>query len=1523
MASDNELLIKLGVESSSVTKQIREVTKELKTLDKEISAVDKSFDGYNQGVSSMGKQASLFQDKLKALNTQLDLYESKLSDAGNAVEKAKKKLADLGERTEDNKDAWDKANKALETAQTKYNNMERAMRETESQIKTTTSQLQELKYAIEDMGFDKFTKEVESLESDLQTLDKKIASIDTSSNSFIKNMNGMGEQTELYKDKLSLLNNSIYEHKKQLDSTKNSIKTTEDYLDSLGERTEENADDWDKACDHLEKYRDRQHDLENSLEDVQSELRETTNELVDLNQEMAKAPFDKLSSGLKTLSEGLGTISQITQPVSTAIAGVGTASLKTAMDFEDAMAKVQATAGVSSEELEILSNKAREIGKNTQLSASEGAEALLLLAQAGYTTEQSLSMVDAVVNLAIANEMDLARATDIVTSAMNAFGWEMERSTEMTDMLSVVARASATDVGEVGEAFKTVAPTANALGFEVSDVATVLGLLANQAIRGGEAGNGLKSILSSLVKPTKNGAEVLKELGVEVADESGKMKDLNEIVTELSKGFSGLSEEQKAQYASTLVGKMQMSKFLALISSSPEEIKAMSKAIEESNGVTLEMREIMEGTTGGAWREFQSKLEETAIVIGNKLLPHFSKLLDKVGEIVEGFANLDENTQDFIMQMGLALAVISPVTGALSTLTGGLSGVVSVMGTFASKIAGSQVGLKALGDGVATTASAIGATGGGSLIGGLTAISTAIAPWLIGGAVVAGLGIATYLIVQNFDDIKKAVTGVSEEWDYGNSLIEEATANLADEVVGKYKIIEQHMKDFESDGISLLVEGLRTLNEDGTNDFSGFLNHCQSEIETAKVAINNNATEITEALGFLNTDIATVFSAKDLAEIQTGWINEMTGGVERAYTELERTINDKDTIIQGLMEEHGYNYEQAYDTWEAQVLEDYGIFCDALIEAQTGYQSESLGKLEDFLMEQELLRAGDVTEIVNKLRDSYGAQADTIEKEYDVLLSKILQGETQINDIKFSSGEQAMKYAEAVRDYKLAQVNAEKEQEIQMAYDLAYQKGIISKAEYEQLTYDSIARQNVYQNEVDALTYIIEEGAKGTGYAWEAVWETIQNAENTGIPASMTRNKEFIDEVTKYYQNGGTDMQEAVVQAFDKVTDTTDTSIAEMEKRYNSLDITTKKNIESMVTNMANMGLSIEQASKTCGVDTELMEYYIRTLATEVEGSTTDIRDEFLATQKTSESATGLISNNFGKMGTRVMSALTEMDGSLITTSENAGKLDDDVYSSSRFVAENIESMGTRVHSALISTHKDFDGTSSKAGTFQSTVGSNVKAVANNIESMNTRVYSALLSTQKNFNTTKSTVNTASSSMRNDINSLQSKTITITAQFRSINFQAVKNQVESMGSHVYSAGIGTYLKDYMDGMPTNFGEDYMQDLYGLKDAGVRTISLANLNDGNDGISAYATKDSVASGMVAESVQNYNASTSSSIQSPTSSQNGNTMAILRMFEQILEKQNSGDTYVNIEVKNGNPQEIIKVLENYLKPRSKKW
>ena len=109
-------------------------------------------------------------------------------------------------------------------------------------------------------------------------------------------------------------------------------------------------------------------------------------------------------------------------PVTATVTALGTASVKTAADFEAAMSKVAAVSGALASEMEALTAKAREMGSKTKFSASEVAEAMSYMAMAGWKTEDMSSGIEGVMNLAATSGEDLATNSDIVTDALTAVG---------------------------------------------------------------------------------------------------------------------------------------------------------------------------------------------------------------------------------------------------------------------------------------------------------------------------------------------------------------------------------------------------------------------------------------------------------------------------------------------------------------------------------------------------------------------------------------------------------------------------------------------------------------------------------------------------------------------------------------------------------------------------------------------------------------------------------------------------------------------------------------------------------------------------------------------------------------------------------------------------------------------------------------------------------------------------------------------------------------------------------------------
>lgn len=1454
------------------------------------------------------------------------------------------------------------------------------------------------------LGFENSTanKQLKELTNELKSLDKQIKNIDTSTKSFDNNMNNMGQKIDLCKTKITGLNDKIEIYSKQLKDAEQRLKTAESEMQKLGERTQENAKGWDSANKELQNAQSHYNNINRKLTETQSDLKKTTTELAKMQSEMAKMPFDNLVNKLNGIGDKLHTLSSATAPLSIALGGLFTGAIKTTIDFEQAIAEVGAISGATAEELQLLSDKARSIGENTQLSATQGAEALKLLMQAGYDTNKAIATVDSTVNLSIASSMDLAEATSIVVSVMSAYGLEAEKSSRITDILAKTASNSNTNVSELGEAFKNVAPTASALGYSVEDTALVLGVMANQAIQGGEAGNALKSILASLVKPTEKASSIMKEYGISLTDTSGQALPLREVIGQLRDKFGDLDEVQQAEIATTLVGKQQMSKFLAIINGGDKDFNKLTEAIDNCDGATEEMRKTMENTTQGSIKSMLSKLQEMGIQIGEKLLPHIVKLVEKISDAITWFNNLDSSTQDLIISFGLALASISPLSGALGTLFDGMGSGAKIIGGLVEKLTLKQ-GLAGALETTATTATVSTAT----IASGFGTLATAIAPFLVGGTIVVGLGMAVAGLVTGYKNWQESLKQTTEEYDYGTELMTKANGLLAKDVEVKYREIQGNMDTFRSDGVEKLVLAFADLKDGVEPDLTSFAEICKSKIEEAKINIHKQAKDLTDGLSFLNTDIATIFSASELAKIQENWTGELVGGLEESYTQLMETINNKDEIIASLMEEHGYTYEGAYQEWENRVLEQYNIFCDDLIKAQTGYQEESLGSLEEFLQQQSIKDKESYDASIKAIQDGGRAKADEYERQYDTCLIAIQKGETQINDIQFESAEQAMKYADLVLEYKLANNEIEKQQEIETASRIAYEKGIITRQDYLDTVKACEDKIAILQGESDAMAKIMELCSENVSGSWEGIWEAIQTAEEKGIPQSITRNEEFINSIVEYFNNGGTDMSEAMKQAYDNIVGTTDESLTMMEEDIESWAKVNESSINNVIEWMNKQNVSLDEACEKFNVDSELMKEYLRLVAEESGLSTQEIIDDLLNTQEeydnTSESAenysdaTDMTSNdsqqnvenstneiqedlkntqeeydntsksaenynettnksaNGAKSSINLMEegisgSLGKVDSKLAGTGKNSTDFYGTIKSNTNNSSSSFSNMANNIGNSLSKTNinlgttgiksTDFYGTMksnannsstsfsgmatnignslsktnsnmSKTGSNATTMGTNINKGTNNGansgESMASRLTNALLKTTSIFANTASNVTINTNTMKSNINSIQGKTVSVIVNFLSNGFQSLKNNITSIVNSAKNAlGLGkdSFVSAY------NFGDNYESDsIYGMKDSGMKTISLSDL--ANDSISAYATKDATASGYVEQAVSNYNYNTnpSSAIGIGTGSNQ-----ILSMINKLLTDSQQPNIIIDIHDNSVRNDEDLKKLAN---------
>ena len=248
---------------------------------------------------------------------------------------------------------------------------------------------------------------------------------------------------------------------------------------------------------------------------------------------------EKTMQGLTTKGVALGNIaSRVIEKAGKAILGFGKQTVQVGMEFDAQMSQVKALGQLTDENFFKVREKAMELGETTKFTAAQVGEAFSYMALAGWDTQEMLDGIEGMLSLAAASGEDLGQVSDIVTDALTALGLEAKDTGHFVDVLAAASANSNTTVAQMGQAFKYLATTGGVLGYTIDDVATALGLLANNGIKSSQAGTSMRQILNTLINPTDKAAAAMEKLGVSLFEQgTDKAKPLLQVMSELRDVF--------------------------------------------------------------------------------------------------------------------------------------------------------------------------------------------------------------------------------------------------------------------------------------------------------------------------------------------------------------------------------------------------------------------------------------------------------------------------------------------------------------------------------------------------------------------------------------------------------------------------------------------------------------------------------------------------------------------------------------------------------------------------------------------------------------------------------------------------------------------------------------------------------------------------------------------------------------------------------------------------------------------------
>lgn len=329
-----------------------------------------------------------------------------------------------------------------------------------------------------------------------------------------------------------------------------------------------------------------------------------------------------------------------------------------------------------------LKSQVLELGKTMPFTAQEVAEAQYYQAMAGMKTNEVLEMTPKLLKMSIASGQDLASTSDILTDNISAFGLALEDADRLMDVMVATANNANTDIAGLGEAYKYVAATSRS--FEsMEEVNILLGTLANNGIKSGQAGRNLAAVYTRLAKSTPDIDKALKVINLKLYDSQGKFKGLRKIVEEMRPILARMTDEERNYILTTIFGSEQMRIITSLLGTSKESFESLANSIYNSKGATEEFNKLQENTPEYKIKALASAWDNLKLHIGEAAAPAITSLIEnltgKIIELTESDTFSKENVQAFfdtvIGYLNTTIDLVSDLATLLEPVIWGLKAV--------------------------------------------------------------------------------------------------------------------------------------------------------------------------------------------------------------------------------------------------------------------------------------------------------------------------------------------------------------------------------------------------------------------------------------------------------------------------------------------------------------------------------------------------------------------------------------------------------------------------------------------------------------------------------------------------------------------------------------------------------------------------------------------------------------------------------------------------------------------------------
>ena len=560
---------------------------------------------FRSSVTSINKSITALKSELNLVKAQYDGQQNSLEALTKKDEVLNKILEQQKQKVEATKQGLDNATKAYENGGKKIQEMEKSVTAQETKLAELNKTYQEAKQKLEEMekANDSSSDAVEEQQEAVKKLEEELNS----------------QNTAVTKAKTEL-NRCQTEYQKtgnKVEDWKNKLNTAEAQVIKANNAVAENARYMEEASESADK-------CAKSIDEYGKALKEP--EKIDTDSLLLGAEIGK---GVDLATDAVGAIAGKAREAAEYVVDVGSS-------FESAMSEVAAISGATGSQLEALTNKAKELGSSTQFSASEAASALTNMSLAGWSVDESLAGIDGVLQLAAASGMSLADASQAVTDNISSFKLEASDATQIADMMAFAQANSSTTAAELAQSYKNCAANMSAAGQDIETTTSMLESLANNGLRGSEAGTALTAMMRDLTSKMKDGKIAIGDTSVEVMDSSGNFRDMTDILKDVENATDGMGDAQKQAALLTTFTADSIKGLNMLLSTGADEVAGYEEQLRNCSGAASDMAGVMNDNLKGAMTELGSATEGLGIAVYQKISGPLTSAVDLMTTAVSG-----------------------------------------------------------------------------------------------------------------------------------------------------------------------------------------------------------------------------------------------------------------------------------------------------------------------------------------------------------------------------------------------------------------------------------------------------------------------------------------------------------------------------------------------------------------------------------------------------------------------------------------------------------------------------------------------------------------------------------------------------------------------------------------------------------------------------------------------------------------------------------------------------------------------